>query len=466
MSRLHLHRLLGSAVVLVFGLGLIATPASGGSKESLPIPATPVLSARRLPEVLLGAVADPKYAAALDSYLAKASGRTCAVVVQGGRVLYSRSATDTFAPASTIKLLTAIAALELLGEDTRLTTRLVAATEPKDGVVQGDLTIIGSGNPLFVTNGYKQSLENPDQVTQNFVEVADALVDAGIREITGSLIGDETALEKVRWIPSWPSRYQIGGVVGPLSALMVNDGQTGFVDEPDRANPERKPGDAASLAAATLRTLLLERGVRVGGTSGSGRAPVDAHEVATVDSLPISEIVGEMLTDSDNTTAELLTRLIGLEQTGNGTTAAGLESIRNFLGSRALPIDDLVMVDGSGLDTTNRVSCALLIDVLSQLPAESPIITKLAVAGRTGTLRKRLLDSPATAKVRAKTGTLASVNALAGFADPKAGSELTFAMLQNGTDPRGVAVTDGFAERVVLFGEGRRLDPLLPLPTR
>ena len=428
--------------------------------------ATPVLSARRLPEVLLGGVADPKYAATLDAYLSKASGRACAVVVQSGRVLYSRSSGDTFAPASTIKLLTAVAALDLLGEDTRLTTRMVAASEPKDGVVQGDLTIVGSGNPLLVTSGYKQSLENPDQVTQNFGDVADAVVGAGVREITGSIIGDESLLDKTRWIPSWPSRYQIGGVVGPLSALMVNDGQTGFVDEPDRPNAERKPGDASSLAAATLRTMLLDRGVRVGGTSGSGRAPEDAHEVATLDSLPISEIVGEMLTDSDNTTAELLTRLIGREMTGNGTTAAGLEAIRTFLGSRGLPIEELVMVDGSGLDTTNRVSCSLLTDVLALLPAESPIIPKLAVAGRTGTLRKRLLDSPATAKVRAKTGTLSSVNALAGFADPKAGSELTFAMIQNGSDPRGVAVTDGFAERVVLFGEGRRLDPLLPLPPR
>jgi D-alanyl-D-alanine carboxypeptidase/D-alanyl-D-alanine-endopeptidase (penicillin-binding protein 4) len=173
-----------------------------------------------------------------------------------------------------------------------------------------------------------------------------------------------------------------------------------------------------------------------------------------------------MLTDSDNTTAELLTRLIGLEESGTGTTAAGLDAIRSFLMARDLSVDDLVMVDGSGLDTTNRVSCALLLDVLSRLPAESPIIAKLAVAGRTGTLRKRLLDSPATAKVRAKTGTLSSVNALAGFADPKAGSELTFVMIQNGSDPRGVGVTDGFAERVVLFGEGRRLDPLLPAPPR
>ena len=124
------------------------------------------------------------------------------------------------------------------------------------------------------------------------------------------------------------------------------------------------------------------------------------------------------------------------------------------------------MVDGSGLDTSNRVTCDLLIETLEQLPPDGAVTAGLAVAGRAGTLRKRLLDSPATAKVRAKTGTLATVNALTGFAEPKAGSPLTFAMIQNGSDPRGTAVADGFAERVVLFGEGRRLDALLPRASR
>ena len=461
-------RPLAAVVALILALTFLPAVSANGAPtdaaESAPL--TPVLSARRLPEVLLSGPADPRFAAALDAYLSKTAGTACAVVMQAGRVLYSRNAGNQFAPASTIKLLTAVAALNVLGEDTRLTTRMVSASEPVDGVIEGDLTIIGSGDPLLVTRGYKKSLENPDQVTEDFGAVADAVVAAGIREITGSIIGDESGLDRTRWIPSWPTRYQIGGVVGPLSALMVNDGQTGFVTEPDLPNADRKPGDAAALAAATLRTLLIGRGVVVGGSSDTGRAPDEAFEVATFDSLPMRDIVGEMVSDSDNTTAELLTRLIGREASGVGTTEAGLLAIRDSLQSVGLNVDDLVMVDGSGLDTSNRVTCDLLIETLEQLPPDGAVTAGLAVAGRAGTLRKRLLDSPATAKVRAKTGTLATVNALTGFAEPKAGSPLTFAMIQNGSDPRGTAVADGFAERVVLFGEGRRLDALLPRASR
>jgi D-alanyl-D-alanine carboxypeptidase/D-alanyl-D-alanine-endopeptidase (penicillin-binding protein 4) len=454
------------AAFLGWSLALGSTAGSAESRPPEPVPVTPVLSMRRLPEVMLGAVADPKYAESVGSYLDRAAGTSCAVVTQNGRVVYSRSSGDRLAPASTIKLLTATAALEVLGADSRLTTRIVAAGEPTDGIVRGDLTIIGAGDPLLTTPGYRKSLEDPDQVTEDLGAVADAVVDAGIRQVTGSIIGDESALDRTRWIPSWPTRYQIGGVVAPLSALLVNDGQTGFVDHPETANAERKPGEPAVLAAATLRTLLIARGVRVDGGAAAGTAPADAHEVATYDSRPVSEIVGEMITDSDNTTAELLTRLIGRQVSGQGTTAAGVDAIRSTLSGMGLPVDDLVMVDGSGLDTSDRASCPLLIATLARLPADSPIVSSLAVAGRTGTLRKRLIDTAAAGKVRAKTGTLSTVNALAGFAEPRAGSTVIFAMIQNGTDPRGSGVTDGFAERVVTYGDGRRVEGLLPLPAR
>jgi serine-type D-Ala-D-Ala carboxypeptidase/endopeptidase (penicillin-binding protein 4) len=454
-------------LVLLSGLMLAVMPdSSGAGSVPSPVPVTPLLSARRLPEVMLAAAAAPKFAEAMESYLSKAAGTTCAVVSQNGRVLYSRETAQRLAPASTLKLLTATAALELLGGDTRLSTRLVAASEPTDGVVDGDLTLVGSGDPLLVTSGYKQSLEDPDQVTEDFGAVADAVVAAGVRRVAGSIIGDESALDRTRWIPTWPTRYQIGGVVAPLSALLVNDGQTGFVDHPERPNSDRRPGDPAVLAASTLRTLLIARGVQVDGGAASGSAPRDGHEVATFESLPMRTIVGEMLTDSDNTTAELLTRLIGKRATGNGSTSAGVSAIRDTLAGLGLPIDDLVMIDGSGLDTGDRASCPLLIEILRRQPTDSPISGSLAVAGRTGTLRKRLIDTAAAGKVRAKTGTLTTVNALAGFAEPKAGSTLTFAMIENGSDPRGTGVTDGFAERVVTYGDGRRLEPLLPAPAR
>ncbi len=415
---------------------------------------------------MFGAVADPKFAPTISPYLEKVAGTTCSLITENGRVIYSRNAADSLAPASTIKLLTATAALEVLGSDTRLRTSIVAAASAENGVVSGDVFIVGGGDPLLVTTGYRQSLEDPDQLTNDFASLADAVASSGIREIRGNILGDDSRHDRTRWLPAWPTRYQIGGVVGPLSALMVNDGQTGFVDNPDRSNPDRRPGDPPTLAAATLKTLLEQRGVHVVGSAGSGVAPTENRELAGIDSASIGEIVGEMITDSDNTTAELLTREIALRDSGQATSVAGVTAIRAVLERLGLPLAGFTITDGSGLDPANRVTCSLLVAALTRLPADSPIISSLAIAGRTGTLRKRLLNTPAAGKVKAKTGTLNSVNALVGFAETRSGMRVEFSMIENGTDPRGTGVTDGFAERVVTFGDGPQLSALMPLPAR
>ncbi len=465
--RVRVSVLGGGALIALSLLTLLPiSPSVAANAAESAVLTTPVLSARRLPAVLLGAVADPKFSANVDAYMNGMAGTTCALISQNGRVIYSRGATEALAPASTVKLLTATAAIEVLGADTRLRTTVVAGAAAADGIIEGDLFVVGGGDPLLVTSGYKQSLEDPDQLTEDFGDLADAVATAGIREIRGSVLGDDSRHDRTRWLPSWPTRYQIGGVVAPLSALMVNDGQTGFADEPDRANANRRAGDPPALAAATLRTLLERRGVLVTGGSGVGTAPQDSEEIAGIDSPPIRDIVGEMLTDSDNTTAELLTREMGLRTAGQGTTQAGVAAIIDVLESAQLPLDGLVLADGSGLDLGSRVSCPLLVAALNRLPADGDIVSRLAVSGRTGTLRKRLQGTSTVGKIRAKTGTLNSVNSLVGLADTKFGSKITFSMIENGTDPRGSSVTDGFAERMVTFGEGPKLSALEPLPIR
>ena len=442
----------------------LAPSSSGAATAVLPTPATPVLSARRLPHVMLGATADARYASVLDPFLTRAAGSTCAVVTEHGRLVYARNPHDSLAPASTVKLLTAIAAIEVLGADRTLATTALAARAPKEGVVAGDLFLVGEGDPLLTTKGYSQSLEDPDQITEDFAAVADAIVAAGITEIHGDIVGDDTHLDRTRWLPGWPTRYQIGGTVAPLSALLVNDGQTGFTDTPDATNAARKPGDPPALAAATLRTLLIARGVTVSGGASAGPAPSSAVELAQHQSRPVGEIVGEMLTDSDNTTAEILTRVIGRVAGGSGTTEAGTEAIVRTIRSLGLPADTLVMKDGSGLDGDDRVSCDLLLAAVTRLPDYPQLVDKLPVAGRSGTLRRRLTSSPATAKVRAKTGTLNNVNALAGFAQTSTGLDVHFSMIENGVDSRGTGVTDGFADRVVTYGDGLALQSYQPLP--
>jgi D-alanyl-D-alanine carboxypeptidase/D-alanyl-D-alanine-endopeptidase (penicillin-binding protein 4) len=388
------------------------------------------------------------------------------IVEVDGRTVYERRTSEAFVPASTMKLATAMAALDILGADAKFTTRFVASDPPTNGVIEGDLFIVGGGDPLLATSGYKTVFDDPDQFYEDFTTVADSLNAAGIRSIRGDLVGDDSRYDAVRWVPTWPARYQVGGTVAPLSALLVNDGNTGYTDTPNDATSNRKAGDSPLLFAQTLRTVLNSRGITVEGVATTGRAPSDGEEVASFDSVPMSQVLTEMLKNSDNTTAELVLKEIGLQSKGQGTTAAGIEATKESLKNQSFDVTDLVMLDGSGLDTGNRMSCELSLALVSAVSQRPEFSDALPLGGKSGTLRKRMLATPSTGRVRAKTGTLNSVNALAGFADTPQGSTLSFAFMHNGTDPRTTGVADGFTDRLMAFPKGPKIALLEPLPVK
>jgi len=464
--------LVAALLALVVGGLLIAAPVSEAEttdRQVHPGPAvavTPVLSARRFPGSIQGSVGDADLSASLDQYLNKVVGSTCALVKQDGRVIYSRTPSDALTPASTLKLATALAALDILGRDSTFTTRFLAAKPLKNGVVDGDLYVVGGGDPLFVTPGYKTVFDDPDQFYEDFSTLANTLADAGVKEIRGGIIGDDSRYDATRWVSSWPAKYQIGGTVGPLSALMVNDGSTGYSETPNEQTTNRKAGDPPALFAATLRTVLVARGIKVGGGASTGRAPSDNSEIATFDSVPLTKVVSEMLTDSDNTTAELITKEIGLAAKGQGWTSAGVEAVKDSLVRQGFDITGFTMLDGSGLDTGNRMTCNLALALITRIADDPEFADALPVGGKTGTLRKRMQATSSTGRVRAKTGTLNSVNALVGFADTPQGSELTFALIHNGNDTRTTGVADGFTDRLMLYAKGSPMNLLQPLPPK
>ena len=121
-----------------------------------------------------------------------------------------------------------------------------------------------------------------------------------------------------------------------------------------------------------------------------------------------------------------------------------------------LPTQGSVTVDGSGLDLGNRVTCDLLTAALDHAGPDSVLARSLPVAGQTGTLRNRLNGTPADGKVAAKTGTLDTVNALAGFAHSASGQVLTFAFVINGSSPTGPALLDQVAVALSPVRRGRR----------
>lgn len=374
------------------------------------------------------AVAASRLAAGLDGALRTVAGdQTCLVVRHAGRTLYERRPAEPLIPASTLKVLTAVAALDELGPRTRFTTEVKAAAAPANGVVDGDVWLIGDGDPLLATADYAATFKNQPQIYTDMAKLADSIVAAGVRQISGAVVGDESRYDTQRYLPTWKAAYRLDGDIGPASALVVNDG---FVEFTGRKVAASSP---PQHAAGVLTGLLQARGVIVGVAPGAGAAPRRAVRLAAVDSPPVSEIVGEMLSESDNLTAELLTKEMGAEA-GAGTTAAGVRALLDALKDEGLPVDRVTMVDGSGLDRANRATCGALMAAVDDSGPTGPVVEGFAVANRTGTLARRFVNHPAAGRLRAKTGSLDGVTGLTGFVDPAVAgaAPLGFAFLANG----------------------------------
>jgi D-alanyl-D-alanine carboxypeptidase/D-alanyl-D-alanine-endopeptidase (penicillin-binding protein 4) len=452
-------------------LALAGTVSLGGLADAQAPPAeadaaalaTPVLSARRVPDLIRSTITGNHIREAVAPLVEQAPPQSCVVVSTGGQQAVVREPSAPLAPGSTAKLLTGLAVLDALDPQSRLTTDVVAESGPDDGVIDGDLYLVGGGDPLLTTAGYEVTFPYPGQITLSFSELADRIVAAGVEEIRGGIVGDDSRYDQQRWVDSWPERYQREDTVGPLSALMVNEGSTGLVENPDEPATSRQPGDPPTLAAATLATLLEQRGVEVGGEARAGEAPDDTETIASLESFTIAEIVGEMVLVSDNTTAELLLKELGLATSGRGTTADGLAAVMAMIERRGLPTEGVRLLDGSGLDPESRVTCDLLVALLDQVGPDSALAQAMPVSADNGTLYNRMRRTAAAGQVRAKTGTLGTVNALAGYVNTEAGATLSFAYLVNGANqPRGYAPIDELMAALVAVPDGPPVEELAP----
>ena len=443
-----------AAAMLVAGLSFVGYGVSTESDRSAAAepavaagaapggPATPVLSARRVPELLVRPQAARRLAAKLQPLVASAPAQTCLVVADGPTTLFAAQPDVPMPAASNQKLVTALTALDVLGPDATFTTRLAATAAPAAGVVDGDLWMIGGGDPVIDSDTYQSTLKYGKTPHTRLEDIADRVVAAGITSITGSIKGDESRFDSVRTIPTWPSRYLAQNQVGPLSALSVNDARTYPVVPGTSSGTPQPAADPPAYAADALRQLLIARGVAVSGPAASGTAPEGLTTIADVASLPLRDIVKEMLTFSDNNTAELLLKGVGVAASKQGTTEAGLKEARRVLADAKVGLDGVVLLDGSGLDTGNRLTCRVLDDVLGAAGPSGPIADGLAVAdGPDGTLRDRYTNSPAAGAVRAKTGTLKAVTALSGWVTTTSGAAIRFSTIVN-TGTRDVAASD------------------------
>ena len=435
-----MNRLLVPLVLLA--VGVTALVISDRTAEEVPeqepapmtVVSTPVLSARRVPEALVNPISVRMLQFQMADIVTRSPELTCVGVNEGNRRLYRHQMDIPLIPASNLKLATATAMLLERGPDFRYNTRVLAPGGIVDGTVNGDIYLFGEGDPLLATDDYLASFEEQPQIHTPVAELAQALADQGLVNVTGAVVGVETRYDKQRFVETWSESIQNQVLAGPLSALMINDGFTQFppVDQP-QALPVAA-SDPAQHAASLLGGLLQERGVTISGGARSlaeGEEPGELVEIATIVSPPLAEILAQLNTQSDNTTAELLVKELGVARSQSGTTLEGTNAIVEILAENGLNILEIPPRDGSGLDDGNRLSCGQIMEILEFNGRDSVIAEGLAVAGESGTLRKRYTDSIVEGRMRAKTGSLNSATALSGFVDTEGGRVLTFTYVAN-----------------------------------
>lgn len=474
-------------------LALLAALAAGACGQPKPVtvaPAAPVVSspAATLHDDLRAIFAAAEFDRAFWSVLVRPA--------ESSDNLYALNAGKLMLPGSAMKIITAAVAAERLGWDYRFKTRVVTAAPTESGVVHGDVVIVGGGDPSI-----SERSDTPGAIRA----IARQVRESGITQIEGAIIGDDDLFDDKGFGDGWTLDNLPYGYSAPVSALIYNEGSVDLVIRAGAAagdpvaiqlRPEgsgleidnrlvtvsetgtgmltlrRLPGssrltvqgqvpakagafartasvdNATRFFAAAFRHALAAEGVEVAGDA----ADIDdlaskpdlaaARTLVTWQSPPLSEIIASMMKVSQNQYAEILLKAMG----GRGT-------IQEVLRGWDVADDSYVFADGSGLSRYNYVTSEALVRVLQIMHAEArhapAFANTLPVAGRDGTLARRLSETAAAGKVRAKTGTVDNVRAIAGYVQTADGEILAFSMIANNFNVAN-SVIDAAADKALI----------------
>jgi serine-type D-Ala-D-Ala carboxypeptidase/endopeptidase (penicillin-binding protein 4) len=339
--------------------------------------------------------------------------------------------------ASNTKLFTIGAALAIRGPNGKLRTRAAAAhpLNTSTGVVRGNLYLVGAGDPAFGSDSFVGREYGGGATVE---KLARKLRKAGLREVRGRVVGDESVFDSRR---AGPGTDPIE-LPGALSALAYNHGLTlsGSLQS-----------DPPAYAASKFSDALRGAGVKVGKSARHGRAPAGAAELARSDSLPIERLAELTLPPSDNYFAELLAK--GL---GNGTTSSGASAVVGFARGRHAKVQ---LADGSGLSRSDQAAPQELVQFLDHERDAlefGALFSAMPIAGVNGTLAGRMRSGYAHHNCRAKTGTLRDVSALSGYCRSRGGHTLVFSILMNrvGSITHAESLQDKMAQSMARYAGG------------
>ncbi len=406
-------------------------------------------------------------------------------VTADGDTLACHNADALFVPASNMKLVTVASALKYLGAEYRYETKLVSSGKIKDGVLYGDVYIVGSGDP---TTAY------PDSPDRLFASWAEILADSGIRRIEGKVVGDGSSFIGMKESPDWLfadiGTYYGTGVTGlqfagntlnfnvipgphPGSPLEVTQifPLTPWLDVIyDCSTGEKGTGDLLYLYTTDFSRKAILRGTFAAGKkpktvrcsnkypeltcakefydyiskSGlyaegydQGKAPADASILGITFSSPLKDIVVPLMRESDNFLAETIFRTIGKERLDDDSYASSAKAETMVLESVGVTgLDDIVIDDGSGLSPNNLVSPAFLCRLLRIMldgDSDGAFLNSLPVAGVNGTVASFLTDLPDEVRhrVHLKSGSHTGVRTFSGYYLPENGSPVIFSVMLN-----------------------------------
>jgi D-alanyl-D-alanine carboxypeptidase/D-alanyl-D-alanine-endopeptidase (penicillin-binding protein 4) len=391
------------------------TPVLQAAQGDGPAPATSAVD---------GALAGP----AADPALGKLSGQVTDAVT--GDVLWSGDPDRMLVPASSTKLVTATAALLTLDPDDRVETQVLRGSEPGQVVLKGngDVTLQRSPGAGFFTGAASVS---------DLAEQASAAL--GGEKVT-SVVVDNSFRQGDLFNSTWDASDIAAGNVAPLGAVMVDAGR---LDPTENYSPR-----SATPAADAGRALAAAMGVPDAAVSSSDQPVATAGEDASlgsVKSAPLSTRLRDMMQHSDNLLAESVAREVAAAEGAAPTFAGAAETTLGVLKDNGIDVNGAVLKDNSGMSADNRLNAHILGGIVTAAAGEGdhaealrPLLDTLPVAAGDGSLADRYLPDSGASEgagwVRAKTGTLDGVNALAGTVTTGSGRVLTFGFLSNGSD--------------------------------
>ena len=331
--------------------------------------------------------------------------------------IISINATESMIPASNTKLFTTAVALEIMGGDYLLSTKILSDDKDlADGTIEGNIYIKGFGNPTFES--------------EDLDSLVNELYQTGLRKITGDVVGDDTYFDNVYSRADWINEERSNVKLPPISALVIDRNRTTVTRKRKRGyrtyfvNVSNPP----LFAAKQLKEKLTTYGIEVEGKSVSLQAP-DRVKILAESSITLRELLQKINKRSDNFLAECLFKTIGAVYSGQqGNSFFSTQAILSYIRDNGIYSEGTQIVDGSGISRFDQVTVGALTGLLEKIYFNiknyQDFYNSLSIAGIDGTLKDRMIGTPAENNFRGKTGTLNGVSSVSGYVTTADGDDL------------------------------------------